>query len=185
MDSEGKIIWTIGHSTHSLDQFVAMLKSFNIKLLADIRRFPGSKRFPHFHKEFLLSALPEKDVEYIHLENLGGRRPAKPDSENTAWKLPAFRGYADYMQTKEFKTAITDLTGRAAFQRTAYMCSEAVWWSCHRSLVSGYLKVRGWRVMHIMNEAKATEHPYTSAANIVDGCLSYKKPGLFGWRVFS
>lgn len=178
--NQAKTIWTIGHSNHSLDELLAMLKSFKIELLADIRRFPGSKRYPQFNKEFLASEMPQKGIEYGHFEDLGGRRPTKPDSENTAWRLAAFRGYADYMETEAFQNAIEQLTAQATQKRTAYMCSEAVWWSCHRALVSDYLKVRGWEVMHIMGEGKATEHPYTSAATIEHGKLSYKKPDLFG-----
>jgi uncharacterized protein (DUF488 family) len=180
MTREPTTIWTIGHSTHTLDELVAMLKSFQIELLADIRRYPGSKRYPQFNKEFLASALPEKGFEYVHFEDLGGRRSAKANSENTAWRLPAFRGYADYMETPQFQKAIEQLAGQAAQKRTAYMCSEAVWWSCHRALVSDFLKVRGWQVMHIMSEGKATEHPYTSAATVEGGHLSYNKPDLFG-----
>ena len=148
-------IWTIGHSTHTLEEFVAMLQSFSIKLLVDIRSFPGSRK-------------------YTHLKDLGGRRKVRKDSTNTAWRHPAFRGYADYMETPEFAAGIQQLEEMAKKKATAYMCSEAVWWSCHRSMVSDYLKVRGWKVMHIMSVGKADEHPYTSPARIVDGQLTYK-----------
>jgi uncharacterized protein (DUF488 family) len=174
MSSLHKSIWTIGHSTHSASEFVTMLESFHIQLLADIRRFPGSKRYPHFNKEELEKTLSKQAIAYKHLEDLGGRRKANADSKNTAWRHPAFRGYADYMESNEFKKAIVELEEMALKQRTAIMCSEAVWWSCHRSLVSDYLKVKGWKVIHIMGTGKSTEHPFTSAARVVDGELSYK-----------
>jgi uncharacterized protein (DUF488 family) len=172
---EAKVIWTIGHSTRSLEEFVNMLQSFKIELVADIRSYPGSRRYPHFNKEALELSLPEKGINYIHLKNLGGRRKVSPDSINTGWRLAAFRGYADYMNTDVFKLGIDELEHLAEKQRTAYMCSEAVWWRCHRSLISDYLKVRGWIVMHILGIAKAEEHPYTSPARIVNGVLSYAK----------
>lgn len=166
-------IWTIGHSTRTLEEFVAMLQSFQIELLVDIRSFPGSRRFPQFNKEALKISLPEHNIEYIHLVKLGGRRKALKDSHNTGWRVEAFRGYADYMETKDFHEAIKELEMLAVEKRVAYMCSEAVWWSCHRSLVSDYLKFKGWKVMHIMAINKAEEHPYTKPARIEDDKLVY------------
>lgn len=168
-----KTIFTIGHSTRTLEEFIKLLKSFNIQLLADIRSYPGSKRFPHFNKDALQKTLPEQHIAYQHFPALGGRRKTTNESKNTVWKNEAFRGYADYMETDDFKNAIAELEAVAKKQTTAYMCSEAVWWSCHRSLVSDYLKWRGWNVIHIMAENKSQEHPYTSPAKIVDGKLSY------------
>jgi uncharacterized protein (DUF488 family) len=182
MNKEGESspsIWTIGHSTHPIETFIAMLQSFSISILTDIRNYPGSKRYPHFNKEALEMALKQDGIQYVHLKELGGRRKPSPDSINTNWRNEAFRGYADYMGTTEFKNAIVQLEDIASTQRTAYMCSEAVWWSCHRALVSDYLKIRGWKVMHIMGMGKTTEHPYTSAARIVDGELRYDSPALF------
>ncbi|MGN6342473.1 MAG: DUF488 domain-containing protein [Ginsengibacter sp.] len=170
-----KIIYTIGHSTHMLEEFIAMLKSFNIELLADIRSFPGSRKFPHFNKENLPASLAENNIEYIHLKNLGGRRKVNPDSCNTGWRVAAFRGYADYMETESFKKAIHELEQIASTKRVAYMCAEAVWWRCHRSLVSDYLKNEGWTVLHIMGVGKSTEHPYTAPAKIMNGKLNYSK----------
>ena len=170
-----KIIYTIGHSTHTLEEFIAMLKSFNIELLADIRSFPGSRKFPHFNKENLPASLAENNIEYIHLRNLGGRRKVNPESCNTAWRVAAFRGYADYMETENFKKAIEELEKIASQKRVAYMCAEAVWWRCHRSLVSDYLKNEGWTVLHIMGVGKSTEHPYTAPAKIMNGKLNYSK----------
>jgi len=170
-----KTIWTIGHSTRPLEEFVAMLDSFNIKLIADIRSYPGSRKFPQFNKEALEVSLPQNNIQYVHIKELGGRRKANPDSKNTAWRHVAFRSYADYMETDTFKEGIKELEQIAVKQRTAYMCSEAVWWRCHRSMVSDYLKLRGWKVMHIMGMEKATEHPYTSPARIVNNELNYEK----------
>ena len=169
-----KTVWTIGHSTRTLDEFVEMLHSFKIELVADIRSYPVSRKFPQFNKEALEISLPENNIQYIHLRDLGGRRKVNPDSKNTAWRHIAFRGYADYMETAAFKEGIKELEKIAMKQRTAYMCSEAVWWRCHRSMVSDYLKVHGWKVMHIMTIGKEEEHPYTSPAKIVHGALSYK-----------
>lgn len=170
---QNKNIWTIGHSTRSLEEFIAMLKSFQIESVADIRSFPGSRKYPQFNREALEISLPQNNIRYFHLKNLGGRRKASPDSKNTAWHHPAFRGYADYMETDEFKIGIQQLEQIAIQQRTVYMCSEAVWWRCHRSMVSDFLKVRGWEVLHIMGIGKDQEHPYTSPARIVGEKLVY------------
>ena len=168
-----KTVWTIGHSTHSLGEFVAMLHSFNIESVVDIRSFPGSRKFPQFNKEALEVSLPKNNIQYKHLKKLGGRRKVNPQSKNTTWKHVAFRGYADYMETNPFAEGIKELTEIAQQQRTAYMCSEAVWWRCHRSMVSDYLKANGWNVQHIMQIGKSNEHPYTQPARIVDGVLTY------------
>ncbi len=171
-----KTIWTIGHSTHDFDGFVKILKSFGIEIVIDIRSYPGSKRYPHFNKESLQLSLPDKGIEYNHLKNLGGRRKTKPDSINTGWRHPAFRGFADYMETGDFKKGIVELESLAEKKRCAFMCAEALWWRCHRSLVSDFLKLRGWKVMHIMREGKAAEHSYTEPARIKNGVLTYGDP---------
>jgi uncharacterized protein (DUF488 family) len=176
--TQDKEVWTIGHSTRTLEHFVSMLQSFNIKMLVDIRSFPGSRKYPQFNKENLEISIPKNDIAYVHLKSLGGRRPVKKDSTNTAWRHPAFRGYADYMETDEFKNGIAELETIAVKQRTAYMCSEAVWWRCHRSMVSDYLKLQGWLVHHIMETNKATEHTYTQPAKIINGQLSYHEQTL-------
>lgn len=172
---EKNCIWTIGHSTRSLEEFVQLLKSFAIELLVDVRHYPGSRKFPQYNKESMQESIPENGIEYMHIVELGGRRKVKPDSKNDAWRLDSFKGYADYMETPEFKEALDELKKLANEKRTAIMCAEAVWWSCHRSLISDALKVEGWEVMHIMGENKATEHPYTAPANVVDGKLNYSK----------
>jgi uncharacterized protein (DUF488 family) len=166
-------IWTIGHSTHTFDEFASILLKFKIELLADIRNFPGSKRYPHFNKEFLENSLPEQSIEYIHLQKLGGRRKPRPDSINNAWKHDAFKGYADHMETDDFQEEVNQLEQLAKEKRTAFMCSESLWWRCHRSLVADYFKSKGWKVIHIMSNGKEAEHPYTSPAKIINGKLSY------------
>lgn len=168
-----KIIYTIGHSTRTLAEFIELLEIFSIEVVADVRSYPGSRRYPQFNKENLLEELHPRQVLYLHLPGLGGRRKASPQSKNTAWKNRAFRGYADYMETPEFKKGIAELEKTGTKYRTAFMCSEAVWWRCHRSLIADYLKVNGWKVMHILNNKKAEEHPYTAVAKIVDGNLYY------------
>jgi uncharacterized protein (DUF488 family) len=150
-----------------------MLKSVGIKVLVDIRNYPGSRMFSHFNKEYLEKALVANGIQYLHMPDLGGRRKPVPDSKNTAWRVAAFRGYADYMETKPFMDAIKQLEKIAKKKPTAYMCSEALWWSCHRALVSDYLKFRGWNVQHIMEKAKVTSHTYTTPARIINDRLAY------------
>lgn len=168
-------IWTIGHSTRTFDEFLKLLQSFKIKSLVDVRHYPGSRKFPQFNKDSLEKSLPKNNIEYTHLIDLGGRRKPNSNSKNDAWRLDSFKGYADYMATEDFKQALNTLKEIAAEKQTAIMCAEAVWWSCHRSLISDILKVDGWEVLHIMSENKATEHPYTAPARIVDGKLNYSK----------
>ena len=170
-----KAIWTIGHSTHPLEEFVDWLHGHKIEVLVDIRRYPGSRKYPQFNKESLAESLPKNDICYYHFESLGGRRKAKPDSVNQVWRHPSFRGYADYMQTPEFAGVIEELKDLASQKRTVIMCSEAVWWSCHRSMVSDQLKADGWKVLHIMSPDKTTEHPYTKPAKIEEGKLIYRE----------
>jgi len=167
-------LWTIGHSTLSIEDFISKLESFEIQVLADVRSYPGSRRYPHFNREELNGSLADANIRYEHFPELGGRRRARPDSLNMAWRNESFRGYADYMETDKFREGIERLLALAGKQRLAIMCSEAVWWRCHRSLISDYLKVKGIEVNHIMSIGKAEPHPFTSAAGIVDGELSYR-----------
>ncbi|HUH28908.1 DUF488 domain-containing protein [Gelidibacter sp.] len=168
-----KSIWTIGHSTRTFKEFLELLKNDAIALLIDVRRFPGSRKFPQFNTQTLESALLDNSIEYKHLEALGGRRRASEDSKNTVWNHPSFRGYADYMETSEFKDAFKELESLASEKRCAIMCSEAVWWRCHRSMISDQLKANGWKVIHIMGENQHQEHPFTKPAKVEDGQLSY------------
>lgn len=172
-------IYTIGHSTHNMEDFINMLKSFGIRTLADIRRFPGSRKYPQFNKENLETALNNNSISYTHLEDLGGRRKVQTGSKNDRWRNDSFRGYADYMETPGFENAMANLEAIAVKQPTVYMCSEAVWWRCHRSMVSDYLKAKGWTVLHIMAANKADEHPYTSPARVVGEHVYYSDENLF------
>ena len=166
-------IWTIGHSTRTLDEFLALLRSADIAALADVRRFPGSRRLPHFGRDGLRESLAEAGILYTHFPELGGRRQARPDSPNTAWRNEAFRGYADYMMTDEFRAGVARLLALARQQPTAFMCAEALWWQCHRGLIADDLKAAGHDVRHVIGPGKIEPHPYTSAARIVNGALSY------------
>lgn len=176
MPQQSQSLWTIGHSTHSLEAFVGILRSHRIEILADVRLLPGSRRHPHFNREVLAASLQKTGIEYVHLPGLGGRRKAKPDSPNTAWRNESFRGYADHMESPEFLRGIDALQALALGQRSAIMCAEAVWWQCHRALISDWLKAHGFEVLHILSENKVEPHPYTSAAQIIDGQLSYRAP---------
>ena len=171
--AKDKSIWTIGHSTRTFEEFLELLKNDEIALLIDVRRFPGSRKFPQFNTEALESALVDNSIEYKHMEGLGGRRKASEDSKNTVWNHPSFRGYADYMETSEFNDAFKDLESLASEKRCAIMCSEAVWWRCHRSMISDQLKTRGWKVIHIMGQNQHQEHPFTKPAKVENGQLSY------------
>ncbi len=167
-------IWTIGHSTRTIEEFIEALQANGIKLVADVRLLPGSKRYPQFNKEMLAKSLTDDGIGYEHLPELGGRRKARKDSRNTAWRSDAFRGYADHMETPEFVAGIARL--EEATERwgpAAIMCAEAVWWKCHRSLIADYLKAQGTEVIHIINANKIQLHPFTLAARIVNGRLSY------------
>ena len=168
-------IWTIGHSTREIEEFITALEANGIKLVADVRSLPGSKRYPQFNKEALAQSLGERGIRYEHFPELGGRRKPRPDSHNMAWRNASFRGYADYMETEDFHKGIERLLDFAnKVGRTAIICAEAVWWRCHRALISDYLKVRGIGVTHIVDAKKIESHPFTSAAQIVDDELSYK-----------
>lgn len=167
-------IWTIGHSTHAIEDFTELLKHNQIELLVDVRHFPGSRRLPHFGKAALEAALSATGIRYEHLVELGGRRAPRPDSRNLVWRNTSFRGYADYMETEPFRKGIERLLEVAGRHRTAIMCSEAVWWRCHRSMIADYLKAMGVQVLHILSLKSVQEHPYTSAARLVEGKLSYE-----------
>lgn len=167
-------LWTVGHSTRPLEEFIETLKSFEISVLVDVRSFPGSRRYPHFNRESLTVSLPAAGIAYRHFPELGGRRRVLSHSNNMAWRNKTFRGYADYMETAEFREGVARLLEVANESRTSIMCAEAVWWRCHRSLISDYLKVKGIEVVHIISPGKSAIHPFTSAARIVNGELSYR-----------
>ena len=167
-------VWTVGHSTRSGEEFGHILVAHGIQVLVDVRSFPGSRRYPQFNKPALAESLAGIGIEYRHEPRLGGRRTPRKDSHNTAWRNSSFRAYADHMETDEFRNGVEELLEVAGTARTTVMCAEALWWRCHRSLIADYLKAAGHSVTHIIDQNKTEEHPFTSAARIVDGKLSYR-----------
>jgi uncharacterized protein (DUF488 family) len=166
-------IWTVGHSNRSAEEFVQLITANYIQAIADVRRFPGSRRCPQFGRDQLSEALATAQIEYLHFPELGGRRNPRPDSLNDAWRNASFRAYADYMSEPDFLHGVNRLLALARQKSTAVMCAEALWWQCHRALIADYLKARGNRVIHILSPNKTQEHPFTSAARLVNGELSY------------
>jgi uncharacterized protein (DUF488 family) len=147
-----RTIYSIGHSNRTFEDFLALLEENEIEVLADIRTVPKSRTYPHFNTESLAKSLPIHKIEYVHIAKLGGLRSKKKGapSRNDAWENASFRNYADYAETESFHEGLAELIAIARKQRTAYMCSEAVWWRCHRRIVTDYLLAAGWKVMHIM-----------------------------------
>lgn len=168
-------IWTIGHSTRSIDDFAELLRINRIEAVVDVRRFPASRAYPQYNEANLRDALADRAVEYVWLPSLGGRRRPLPDSVNDAWRNEAFRGYADHIATEEFAGGLFELMMVGQGMHTAIMCSEAVWWRCHRSLISDVLRSLGFRVLHIVDKSEPKEHPYSSPARVIDGQLTYSQ----------
>jgi uncharacterized protein (DUF488 family) len=166
-------IWTIGHSSRPLDAFLALLTQHGVEALADVRRFPGSRRQPQYAQHALAASLARKGIRYCWLPALGGRRRARTDSPNDAWHNASFRGYADHMASAEFAGGMDELLVLAAEHRTAIMCAEAPWWRCHRALIADQLCVAGIEVVHILDATRSVAHPMTSPARVVRGRLSY------------
>ncbi len=166
-------IHTVGHSTRPIEEFIQILKAHGVALLVDIRTIPRSRRNPQFGREILPVSLEAAGIEYRHLPGLGGLRRAKPDSTNTAWRNASFRGYADYMQTEEFRENLQKLIELGAGKPTAIMCAEAVPWRCHRSLVADALVARGIQVTEILSETKAQPHSMTPFARVEHEQVSY------------
>ncbi len=167
-----KRIYTIGHSTRELHEFIALLKENGVARLADIRRYPGSRRYPHFSREALSKSIPEAGIAYEHFEDLGGRRRPRADSANSAWRNEQFRGYADYMGSDEFRRALDRLLENPA--TTAIMCAEAVPWRCHRNLVSDELVRRGIEVVHILGPHSRQKHVMNEHAVVEGDHLIYR-----------
>lgn len=168
------IVWTIGHSTRSLDAFLALLTENEIESLADVRRFPGSRRLPHFNRDALSAALQTVGTTYIHFPALGGRRTARSEtSKNTAWRVAAFAAYADYMLTGDFKTAFNELQTLATHSRTSIMCAEALPWRCHRRLIADQFIAKGWHVQDIVGPNKTTPHTLPDFAVVKAGQVTY------------
>lgn len=172
-------IFTIGHSTRTLDELVDLLNEHEIQTLVDVRSMPGSRAYPHFNRENLGHALPLQDIEYTWMPSLGGRRrsPKGFNSPNTGLTSPQFRSYADYMASPEFRQGAQELLDLAARGKTAIMCAEAVYWRCHRRLLSDFLAASGAQVLHIMGRHQLRAHVMTPEAHILpDGTLIYPSP---------
>ena len=174
------LIYSIGHSTREADDFLAVLRDAGVGLLADVRRFPASRRHPQYNRPALERLLSDAGIAYAWLgEALGGRRRqlAEPEqSRNRGWQVAAFRAYADFMATPEFRSGVDALEQLARSFPTAFMCAERLWWMCHRRLIADYLTVHGWSVIHLFDVGQRRPHPLTEFARVVDGELTY--PGL-------
>ena len=170
-------VWTIGHSTRSADDFVRVLQAHAVEAIADVRRFPGSRRHPHFGSDALAGRLAADGLDYAWLSRLGGRRRGEAGPEHQGWRNPSFRAYAAYTWTEEFAEGLAELLHIASGRRTAIMCSELLWWRCHRALISDVLRFLGAQVIHIADEKAGTAHPYTSPARVEGGELSYPGEG--------
>ena len=180
--SQQPTVWTLGHSTRPIDEFISLLRAHQIGLLVDVRTVPRSRYNPQFNTDTLAQSLRDAELRYCHLPELDGLRKPKKDSINDGWRNASFRGYADYMQTEEFHKALEELLASSRDKNTAIMCAEAVPWRCHRSLIADALVSRGWEVRHIMTETKADPHKLTSFATFEKGTLTYPKetnPSLF------
>jgi len=167
-------LYTIGHSTHPIEAFISLLSEHRIALLADVRAFPGSRRWPQFNQRELERSVEQAGIGYQWFKSLGGRRNLKrPDSPHRAWENPAFRSYADYTETGEFAAGLDELATAALVRRTAIMCSEGLWWRCHRRIISDHITVRGWEVWHIMPGGQLAAHSIASFATVHEGRIVY------------
>jgi len=169
-------IWTIGHSTHPIEAFIAMLEAHAVRHVADVRRFPFSPRHPQYNREPLRDALAAAGIGYTHLVRLGGRRRPRRDPVNAGWRNSAFRGFADHMRTKAFASALRRLERIAARRPTAILCAEAFFVRCHRALIADALVVHGWRVLHVQSARTARPHTRTKFLRVRAGVLSYPAP---------
>ncbi len=172
------IIYTIGHSNRTLSDFVEILNQYNIKLIADVRTVPRSRHVPQFNRESLSSSLPAAGIEYRHFPGLGGLRHPAPDSLNLGWRNLSFRGYADYMQSDDFKKSLEELEHAAEGRTTAIMCAEAVPWRCHRSLIGDALLIRGYSVIDIISMTSARPHKLTPWAKVEGLTITYPAQAL-------
>lgn len=168
------VIYTIGHSTRPLGEFLDLLRAHDIAHVVDVRRYPGSRRYPHFGRQALAAALAEAGIGYEHAPDLGGRRVARPDSFNTAWRSASFRGYADYMETPEFQDALARLVAVGRTRRTVVLCAEAVPWRCHRQLIADALVASSEPVAHILSEGEPEPHRLSPHARVLaEGRVRY------------
>ena len=165
--------YTVGHSTRSIEEMIALLRAHGVTRIVDVRRYPGSRRFPHFAREALAEHLGQAGVEYVHEPALGGRRRPSPDSPNTWWRNAQFRAYADHLASDEFQQALERVIAGADDAATALMCAEAVHWRCHRQLIADVLVSRGHEVRHIQSETRAEPHALNESARVEDDHLVY------------
>ncbi|MFN2566575.1 MAG: DUF488 family protein [Gemmatimonadaceae bacterium] len=168
-------LYTVGHSTRTAEEFLDLLRRHAVERLVDVRAFPGSRRHPHFGRESLRAFLADAGMEYVHAPALGGRRKPRPDAPATAWRNAGFAAYADYMATPDFRRAVDDLLKGAAVRPTAIMCSEAVPWRCHRSMISDAVAGRGWEVAHIL-ETSVSSHTLSPLAVLEGDEVRYPAP---------
>ena len=181
-----RVLWTIGHSTRPIEEFIGLLHMPGIQLLVDVRTIPFSRRNPQFHQEALAQSLLKAGLQYQHMPALGGRRKSRPDSVNVGWRNQGFRGYADYMQTQKFWDALEDLIDVGQDLAVAIMCAEAVPWRCHRSLIADALVIRGWTIHHIISASSLKTHTLTPFAKPEAGRLTYpsESPSDLNLRLF-
>lgn len=172
------LIFTVGHSTHPIDEFVSLLQAHGVKEIVDVRTIPMSRYNPQFNKETLKESLKNAHIRYKHSKKLGGLRHSKKDSTNLGWRNKSFRGFADHMSTEEFSQGLNDLMKSAAQRKTAIMCAEAVPWRCHRSLIGDALTKKGWLVEDIMSRTAATKHRMTPFLTMKKGQITYPEPKL-------
>jgi len=170
-------LFTVGHSTHSIEDFIDLLKAHGVEHLADVRSIPKSRHVPQFNIDALGWSLHAAGIGYTHMKALGGRRHSRKRSINTGWRNASFRGYADYMATPAFGEGLDELSAIAREQLTAIMCAEAVPWRCHRSLIADAMMVRGWVVLEIVGAQAAKAHKLTPFLKVVDGMLTYPPEG--------
>ena len=168
------MMYTIGHSTRSGEEFLAVLEAYGIELLVDVRRLPGSRRLPQFDSATLSESLAARGIDYCWIATLGGRRRPTASSPSTGWRHPAFRAYADYVVTEEFAEGLFEMLMLAGGRRTAIMCAEVLWWRCHRRLIADVLVVLGVEVVHIFDEEKHETHRLTAPARLVNAELTYE-----------
>jgi uncharacterized protein (DUF488 family) len=173
VDWPSQAIFTVGHSTRKLDEFIALLENYGMKRVADVRTVPRSRHNPQFNSNTLGDALRASSIDYVPLPALGGLRRARKDSRNTGWRNANFRGYADYMQTQEFEQGLGELVALSRAGRTAIMCAEAVPWRCHRSLVADALNARGIPVIEVLSPTSYREHKITPFAHVEGHSVSY------------
>ena len=174
-------VWTVGHSTHSIGEFLAILQAHAIETVADVRRFPGSRRHPQFGAEALGASLAAHHIDYHWFSELGGRRRPDPlDEEGTAWRHPSFRAYAQHLQSEEFARGLEMLLHVAKASRTAIMCSELLWWRCHRRLIADVMVFCGWQVTHILGATEHSAHRLAAPASVEAEGLSYSACGRDG-----